>query len=215
MKKLRLFFFSFAILLMALSAQSQKAEYIPETTTEIRQEANTFYRTSPKPDPFLVRLRYLNAETEKEMADKPRMVGRLYIPEQDIYVALYDCIEEIWDRQYAVDMVDSACYFSDDLPHIKIADHVTQDFYNLTEIGLGQNAYVLRGKAIEKLVCVAVIDGHNTGDNITDSDYNKIDAVYDYICYTCINGWRNIRIVGFESLGYVPTENNTIKIFVK
>ena len=216
MKRIKILFLLVVILLFSFAlAKMPKAEYVQEPEPTIQQRSSEFYRTSPKPSHFENVLRRMNAGVEAEKAYNRRMIGRLYIPEQEIYVALYDCVNFFGDWQYITDLEDSSCYFTIDPPHIMIGDHCTQEFARLPEVESGDMAYIIRGDSIEKLLCVALIDGHNTGEHITDGDYSRVDNLYDYICYTCINGWRNIRIVGFESLGYVPTENNTIKIYAK
>ena len=51
-------------------------------------------------------------------------------------------------------------------------------------------------KRIEK-----VILGHNTGSDLTDNNYNSVVRKWNpngITLYTCVNGWRNVRIAFFE-----------------
>ena len=122
--------------------------------------------------------------------------GRLYIPEVGIDVALYRS-----NKQYVVDRDDSAAYF--DLSrwrgHMSVADHWTQGFATLRDVTVGMEAYILHGDGTTAhYKCVEVFDGHNTGHIITDNQYREVVCKSDLLLYTCIDGWRNVRVVLFD-----------------
>ena len=81
-----------------------------------------------------------------------------------------------------------------------IADHKTQEFKTLPKVEVGDRAYILTKDEIIALTCTWAIDGHNTGDYITDADYHSVIDDAEYICYTGLKGWRNVRVVGFDSV---------------
>ena len=61
----------------------------------------------------------------------------------------------------------------------------------------GSNAYMLSGDRIVTLTCNFVSDGVNTGYGITDKD-GGWNHNTDYVCYTCMEDWTHILMVGFE-----------------
>lgn len=128
---------------------------------------------------------------EKYLDDEKwyQFVGRLHIPDLGIDVALYDD-----SRQGACDRVDSACCFSwQNQPGKIIADHSNQDFSVLHDAAPGMTGYiVLSSGEIVNIRCVEAARGHNTGMAITDLDYTSVIGMYDYLMYTCMNGWQNI-----------------------
>lgn len=117
--------------------------------------------------------------------------GRLYIPDAKVDVALYR-----GNSQGITDRKDSANIFTwiTGIGEI-IADHNNQEFAKLFSVEKGMLGYIqLEDGTIINIECVDIIDGHNTGYELLDSD--KIDATgkTDYLMYTCRNGWYNIRI---------------------
>lgn len=121
----------------------------------------------------------------------PNFYGRLYIPSVGIDVALY-----YGNDQAATDRADSASIFAygtydDEI----IADHSNQDFSKLFGVSVGDTGYIrLSDGGTINIRCAEVFNGHNTGTELTDSDYNNVMGQYDYLMYTCRNGWRNILI---------------------
>ena len=123
----------------------------------------------------------------------PRFVGRLYIPDVGIDVALYRS-----NAQGVVDRKDSAAYF--DLAthpmHMIVADHWTQGFATLKDVAVGMEAYIIHKDGVTTYYkCIEVLDGHNTGHIITDSRYREVVSKSDLLMYTCIDGWKNVRVV--------------------
>lgn len=126
----------------------------------------------------------------------PRFVGRLYIPDVGIDVALYRS-----NKQAVVDRKDSAAYF--DLAthpyHMIVADHWNQGFATLEDVEEGMEAYITDKDGVTTYYkCVEVLDGHNTGHIITDSRYREVVSRSDLLLYTCLDGWKNVRVCLFD-----------------
>ena len=125
--------------------------------------------------------------------------GRLHIPSVGIDVGLYRSS----DRQAVVDRKDSACIFrlSYDRRTCLIADHYTQGFATLMDVTVGMTGRVEKadGKTVH-IVCVEVLDGHNTGHGITDNHGISVVGQHDYLMYTCMDYWRNVRICQWDKI---------------
>lgn len=147
-----------------------------------------------------MQIMWRHMELRGEMVTKPRLKGRLIIPNVGIDVGLYYVN---WDNgQRIADRKDSAGWYHHYLTKTSnlIADHSNQEFRTLKNIQVGDRAYILTKDSIIALTCTWVIDGHNTGDYITDADYHSVIDDAEYVCYTCLKGWRNVRVVGFDSI---------------
>lgn len=117
--------------------------------------------------------------------------GRLYIPDVGIDVALYrGYYQSITDRK------DSANLFSwNGCTGEIIADHSTQDFGALLAVTVGTTGYIQNADgSMINITCVAVLNGHNTGYDLTDEQGVSVMGKAAYAMYTCRNGWRNVRI---------------------
>ena len=144
-----------------------------------------------------------NKAVWREMHNRSYMEGRLLIPSVGIDVALISegdnpqgkSTEVL--RQEVVDREDSALLYYDDPVGNIIADHSNQNFAKLPEVKVGDSAYILSGDRMVTLECVFATDGVNTGYGITDLDggWHHTDA--DYVCYTCLEDWTHIQMVGF------------------
>ena len=125
--------------------------------------------------------------------------GRLHIPSVGIDVGLYRSS----DRQAVVDRKDSACIFrlSYDRRTCLIADHYTQGFAPLMDVTVGMTGRVEKadGKTVH-IVCVEVLEGHNTGHGITDDHGISVVGQHDYLMYTCMGYWRNVRICQWDKI---------------
>lgn len=147
-----------------------------------------------------MQIMWRHMELRREMVTKPRLKGRLIIPSVGIDVGLYYVN---WDNgQRIADRKDSAGWYHRFLTkHSEvIADHKTQEFKTLPEVQVGDRAYILTKDEIIPLTCAWVLDGHNTGERITDAEYDSVIDDADYVCYTCLKSWRNVRVVGFDSV---------------
>ena len=144
-------------------------------------------------------VRLSTAEAQYNKADDDRdyenFYGRLRVSAVGIDVALYDDYE-----QTVCDRWDSACCFTMYGYYGRIiGDHHNQEFAGLTDVTAGMTAVIrlADGTAVE-LECVEVFDGHNTGTAITDNRYHDVMGKYDYLTYTCINGYKNIRVCQWQ-----------------
>lgn len=139
-------------------------------------------------------------------ASYPYFYGRLYIESVGIDVALY---RDHYYKQRAVDRKDSACYFRMSNGGWIIADHNTQAFKTLLDVEVGMEALIVtKDGEIEPYVCVEVLDGVNTGHGITNKAGRVQHGRYDLLMYTCMNGWKNVRVVHWEKIGQVVEESN-------
>ena len=130
--------------------------------------------------------------------DYPNFVGRLYVEDADIDVALYRS-----NDQEVVDRRDSAAYF--DLSYARgsmiVADHNTHAFSALGRLKTGATASIVRDDgATETYVCVAVFKGHNTGKGITDWQGASVVGQADLMMYTCFDGWQNVWVVLWDRM---------------
>lgn len=134
--------------------------------------------------------------------------GRLHIPSVGIDVGLYRSS----DRQAVVDRKDSACIFrlSYGRRTCLIADHHTQSFATLFDVVEGTTGYIISHDGeITHIICMQVLDGHNTGKRITDKNKQNVIGDYDYLMYTCDGYWRNVRICQWNKLEKEePTNGN-------
>ena len=165
---------------------------------------------APTDKPLSPEVQALTEENQKvmdELRQRQYMEGRLVIPSAGIDVALFNWgtnpngssdpdkdVEAV--RQAVVDNSDSALLYYDPPVGNIIADHSTQDFANLTNVKEGDAAYILSGDRIVSLRCDLVTDGVNTGYGITDKD-GGWHHEEDYTCYTCLEDWTHIQLVGF------------------
>lgn len=125
--------------------------------------------------------------------------GRLHIPSVGIDVGLYRSS----DRQAVVDRKDSACIFrlSYGRRTLLIADHYTQGFVTLMDVAVGMTGHIEKADGdIVHIVCVDVLDGHNTGNGITDDHGVSVVGQHDYLMYTCMGYWRNVRICQWDKI---------------
>lgn len=148
-----------------------------------------------------------NKKVWNEIYQRDWMKGRLVIPSVGIDVALFSWgvgpggesdpdkdVEVV--RQAVVDNPDSALLYYDAPVGNIIADHSTQDFSALSSVKEGDAAYILSGERILSLRCDLVTDGTNTGYGITDKD-GGWHHEEDYTCYTCLEDWTHVLLVGF------------------
>ena len=120
-------------------------------------------------------------------------VGRFSVPDLGVNVACYDSME-----QSVVDAPDSAaCFLLDG--HTVIGDHVNQGFSALKSCSVGTQARLDTSTGVTIYTCVDVIQGHNTGTDLTDASYETIAGRYPdgLVCYTCNGNWQDVTIVFF------------------
>jgi len=124
--------------------------------------------------------------------------GRLSIPNVGINVAMYNTLSQgVCDRE------DSACMFnlSSYYGYI-IADHSNQDFSVLPYVTVGTIGGIVQSSGdVVFIRCCEVFQGHNTGSRITDANYNCVFGLYDYLMYTCLDGWTNVQVTQWSVVG--------------
>ena len=173
----------------------------PETENAAADAVQTLPPLRDKPmAPEAVVFLGRNRQVEQEIRSTPGMMGRLVIPGVGINVALYIDGEgetEMEKLQNICDREDSAAFFCDGIGYL-IADHNNQAFQPLSNVSLGDKAFILRGHSILSLECDLRMSGHNYGQGIVDEEGNYVSAYSDYICYTCEDNWNNVSIAGFK-----------------
>ena len=143
----------------------------------------------------------------KEKSKRGSM-GRLYIPDVDLNVALFDSGFYDGNSQTIVDNKDSAAYLNDfDIPII--ADHKHQGFSKMKQSIPNETlAYINTGDKIETYLCAKKCIGKNTGFLLID-DENRCISVYDeaykdfgeyIVMYTCNENWQNITITFWKKI---------------
>lgn len=139
------------------------------------------------------------ASVANEINSRNGMFGRLVIPGAGIDVALI-IPSSPYQNQAVTDAKDSACLMlgQHSANSRLIADHNNQAFRSLSSVTPGMSAYIITANDTINLVCTTAINGHNTTYEITDLNYNSVADIADYVCYTCQDSWRNVRVVGFN-----------------
>lgn len=169
----------------------------PEATEATEPEATypeytepTYVADNTEPTDITKPTEYVN-DLYADDHDYPNFYGRLYIPSVGIDVALY-----YGNDQAATDRADSASIFAYSIYAGEIiADHSNQDFAKLFGVSVGDTGYIKANDgSVINIRCIEVFDGHNAGTELTDNNYNNVMGKYDYLMYTCKNGWRNILI---------------------
>lgn len=138
---------------------------------------------------FMVSTTMASTPNYDDDRDYENFVGRLYIDDVGIDVALY----KSWEQE-VVDRNDSAAYMG--WPKNKlIGDHNTQAFAPLGKTKVGTIARIVREDgAVVYYECVDIFKGHNTGGTITDWNGNNVTRQEDLLMYTCFNGSKNIWV---------------------
>ena len=151
---------------------------------------------------------YLVADNTAEMASRENMIGRLFIPDSELNVALTNVEHKTAEYvQSATDAVDSAAWFHYGKTLI-VADHKEQGFDRIRNAVPGESyAYIQNGTKIDKYLCVDSGLGHNHKHSLSD----KNDAMFNtypentMITYTCYNGWQNVYYCVWQPVPEVVT----------
>ena len=103
------------------------------------------------------------------------MMGRLYIPEAGINVAVYDCTgQTLEEKQKIVDDEDSAAYFKVGDVNL-LADHNYQGFYKIQyAVPEKTAAFIQHGTTIDMYVCIENGVGINNKKRLIDANQNII-----------------------------------------
>ena len=135
--------------------------------------------------------------------DFDEYVGRFKIPAVGVNVACYAS-----SSQATVDAADSAAYFYTS-GHLTIADHKHQGFSAIRSCSKGMKGSLSTSSGTKNYICVDRINGHNTGYELTDANYNSIDSMYPgtLVLYTCNENWQNVTIVFLKLEGAPDPEH--------
>lgn len=146
-------------------------------------------------------------ESQKEIirrkTDSLGTAGRLYIPNININVGLYNAninSDSNYNAQDIVNNDDSAAYsyFSTKLI---IADHDYQGFERLTNLTWQDNAYIKKSNnQVEEYQMINKFVGYNTGSDLIDLNKNSVKNMDGtLIIYTCY-GNNNVMITLWNKL---------------
>ena len=137
------------------------------------------------------------ANVQSEIASRPGMIGRFYVPSVGIDVALF-AVNGLPAAQYVVDAADSCAYMTESVPGaVVLADHSNQDFGALRSVTTGMKAQIVTANGTINLVASSVTNGHNY-TYLTDGNGTPLQPFAPYFAYTCLDNWQNIRIVGWS-----------------
>lgn len=138
-----------------------------------------------------------------ELEERSGMMGRLYIPEDQINVAVFDTRDmSAKDRQRTVDKEDSAAMFYLGKQCV-IGDHNLQGFQNIRQSEEGKTtAYFQKGNETEIYRCVETGKGVNTGDTILDRNGKSVKERNDesILLYTCNENWQDISYTVWKQI---------------
>lgn len=133
---------------------------------------------------------FLNSDDNtQEMQDRPGMIGRFYIPDTDVNVALFsDTNATPQKKQAYVDAVDSSLWFVDKGKTV-IVDHASDNGFRRTyDAAVGSTkGYVQVGNEIKTYICIAKGNGKNVTNGILDENSNYLAdrEGYSLMTYCC------------------------------
>lgn len=116
-------------------------------------------------------------------------IGRFSCPSVGLDVAVFNS-----SSQAVCDAADSACQWYSGGTKI-IADHVNQGFYKIKSMRPGTKCYFDDGTNITEYTVQYLMQGHNTGYDLTDLNYNSMFGRVGFLLYTCNENWQNVTIV--------------------
>lgn len=179
-KKLIAFLLSFLLLFSSLSPSYPKA-----SLSNLNDEINSLKIA-------LADLQLILTKIMIESGAENTYIGRLYIPSVGINVGLYKGM-----KQYITDNEDSANFFYSRyrLNRYIIVDHNDEGFTNLPKVKVGTKAYIVYANgAVQHMECTDVLNGHNDRSHITDGQGNNLVGKADFLMYTCLDHWTNVRV---------------------
>ena len=137
-------------------------------------------------------------KVQTEMSSRSGMLGRLYIPDADISVAIFP---EGSDSQAVVDAKDSAVSIMRNGSYL-IGDHDYQGFSNTKSVVAGYSyAYFVDGTTIQTYICKDAGVGSRTSGDIFTSTGTSVFNFYDgFSTYTCNGAWTCIYYTIWEKI---------------
>lgn len=168
-------------------------------TTTISSNQNNNNTNSPKADSNQTTEQNTKNQTTSE---KLGTLGRLYIPEVNLSVAVYYANvwgDENYNAQTIVDRKDSAAFYELGRQYI-IADHNYQGFKKLESVKIGTTAYIkLQNGSMVNIRVKDKFIGKNLSYDLVDSEGTSIqDMDKSLIMYTCYNNNKNILVTRWE-----------------
>lgn len=201
-KRQHIFIFTIFIFLLSCLTKSFENERTCKSNAE--QTAKCIRQIQLQPfSVFPQNTAKLYPDNSDEISKKNGMIGRLYIPDVSVNVALFDTNNlSAKDRQYVVDLPDSAAVFCLGSQRV-IGDHDLQGFQNIRDAIENKTvAYIQKGSYTDTYICTEIGDGHNVGTTITDKNNLPIEERNDadIIMYTCNGCWQNITYTIWEKV---------------
>lgn len=142
------------------------------------------------------------AKVAAEMASRPGMTGRLYIPGVGLNVAIFNG----WS-QGVIDAGDSAGTYRYGGGQMMIADHKNQGFSAIKSAVPGQTvAYINNGSTVQAYMCIAKGTGQNTATGVP---YDLLDCNGNSLylqnaggigMYTCNSHWSSITYTCWQPI---------------
>lgn len=142
------------------------------------------------------------AKVAAEMASRPGMSGRLYIPGVGLNVAIFNG----WS-QGVIDAKDSAGTYSYGGGQMMIADHKNQGFSAIKSAVPGQTvAYINNGSTVQAYMCITKGTGQNTATGVP---YDLLDCNGNSLylqnaggigMYTCNSHWSSITYTCWQPI---------------
>ncbi len=129
-----------------------------------------------------------SANNQEEMEERPAMIGRLYIPDVGVNVALFDTTGMKYNiGQSYVDAEDSSAWKDKNGIGV-VADHGNQTFKDIHKSVSNETmAYIQVGENIKTYVCASSGCGTNTRKKLIDENGQEIYNTkgIDFMTYAC------------------------------
>lgn len=129
-----------------------------------------------------------SANNQEEMEERPAMIGRLYIPDVGVNVALFDTTGMKYNiGQSYVDAEDSSAWKDKNGIGV-VADHGNQTFKDIHKSVSNETmAYIQVGENIKTYVCASSGCGTNTRKKLVNENGKEIYNAegIDFMTYAC------------------------------
>ena len=129
-----------------------------------------------------------SANNQEEMEERPAMIGRLYIPDVGVNVALFDTTGMKYNiGQSYVEAEDSSAWKDKNGIGV-VADHGNQTFKDIHKSVSNETmAYIQVGENIKTYVCASSGCGTNTRKKLIDENGQEIYNTkgIDFMTYAC------------------------------
>ena len=141
-------------------------------------------------------------DNTQEMLDRQGMVGRLYIPDVGIDVALFQTsVSDISQQKAYADAPDSGIWMQKGNTII-FGDHASEGFDGIADVVPGVTmCYLQIGSEVNPFLCLQKGTGHNLRSDLVDEEGNTLIDTEEYsmLCYACADSTgRNIYYAYWE-----------------